>query len=161
MATETTKQLDRIDLSKATVAEIVAGLGDGRITGGEVVRWFETSIVNDFATVAMALSGALTGAQLTAALTGQGKMISVTAQANAQKQGGKLSCKVSAKGAVSVYGLARFPTTLYASQWRRLFGFREQLEAFLESAQGKEFDVAEYVDSKPTGKTIKVKMSME
>lgn len=34
--------------------------------------------------------------------------------------GGRISFKVSEKGAVSVYGLGRFPVTLYASQWRRL-----------------------------------------
>ncbi len=32
----------------------------------------------------------------------------------------KLSYKVSDKGAVSVYGLGRFPTTLYVEQWERL-----------------------------------------
>jgi hypothetical protein len=31
-----------------------------------------------------------------------------------------ISVKVSAKGALSVYGLGRFPVTLYASQWRAL-----------------------------------------
>jgi hypothetical protein len=35
-----------------------------------------------------------------------------------------LSCKVSKeKGALSVYGLGRFPVTLYASQWERLIEF--------------------------------------
>jgi hypothetical protein len=34
---------------------------------------------------------------------------------------GKLSCKVSVKGAISVYGLnSRMPVTLYAGQWERL-----------------------------------------
>jgi len=32
-----------------------------------------------------------------------------------------LTAKVSAKGAVSLYGLGRFPVTLYRSQWERLF----------------------------------------
>lgn len=32
----------------------------------------------------------------------------------------KLTCKVSAKGAVSVYGLGRFPVTLYKEQWNAL-----------------------------------------
>lgn len=32
----------------------------------------------------------------------------------------KLSMKVSEKGAVAVYGLGKFPVTLYASQWERL-----------------------------------------
>lgn len=32
-----------------------------------------------------------------------------------------LSCKVSEKGAVSVYGMQRFPITLYKAQWEKLF----------------------------------------
>jgi hypothetical protein len=36
------------------------------------------------------------------------------------KRNTPLSCKVSSKGAVSVYGLQRFPVTLYAAQWERL-----------------------------------------
>jgi hypothetical protein len=45
---------------------------------------------------------------------------------------GPLSFKVSAKGAVSVYGLGRFPVTLYYEQWKRLLGSLEPLQAFLE-----------------------------
>ena len=32
----------------------------------------------------------------------------------------KITCKVSDKGGLSVYGLGRFPVTLYRSQWERL-----------------------------------------
>ena len=39
--------------------------------------------------------------------------------------------KVSEKGALSVYGLGRFPVTLYSGQWQRLLAARDQLEAFL------------------------------
>lgn len=41
-------------------------------------------------------------------------------QADSQR---KLSCKVSEKGAISVYGLGRFPVTLYSEQWERLGAF--------------------------------------
>ncbi len=41
-------------------------------------------------------------------------------KADAQR---KLSCKVSEKGAISVYGLGRFPVTLYVGQWERLIDF--------------------------------------
>lgn len=44
-----------------------------------------------------------------------------------------LTCKVSDKGAMSVYGLGRFPVTLYRSQWERLFAAREQLAAFIKA----------------------------
>ena len=43
-----------------------------------------------------------------------------------------LSVKASAKGAVSVYGLGRFPVTLYAEQWDRLFANIEKVKGFIE-----------------------------
>jgi hypothetical protein len=43
-----------------------------------------------------------------------------------------LYCKVSQKGAVSLYGLQRMPVTLYVEQWERLLGFADQLQAFLK-----------------------------
>ena len=42
-----------------------------------------------------------------------------------------ISFKVSAKGAVSVYGLGRFPVTLYKEQWLRLLEFAEEIKAFI------------------------------
>lgn len=46
---------------------------------------------------------------------------------------GKLSLKVSDKGAVSVYGMGRWPVTLYREQWERLLQSKEQIEAFIEA----------------------------
>jgi len=43
----------------------------------------------------------------------------------------KLSCKVTDKGGVSVYGLGRFPVTLYASQWDKLLAGTDMIRAFL------------------------------
>jgi ribosome-interacting GTPase 1 len=43
-----------------------------------------------------------------------------------------LSLKVSQKGALSVYGLGRFPVTLYPGQMQRLLGIKEEIEAFIE-----------------------------
>ncbi|MDZ7615559.1 MAG: hypothetical protein U1E05_01060, partial [Patescibacteria group bacterium] len=45
---------------------------------------------------------------------------------------GSLYCKVSQKGAVSVYGLQRMPVTLYAGQWERLLNFADDVRKFLE-----------------------------
>jgi len=42
-----------------------------------------------------------------------------------------LSLKVSAKGAVSVYGLGRFPVTLYKEQWARLLDMTDAIRAFI------------------------------
>ncbi len=47
-----------------------------------------------------------------------------------------LRCKVGQKGGVSVYGLGRFPVTLYKSQWERLIGFTEDLKAFMAENEG-------------------------
>jgi len=45
---------------------------------------------------------------------------------------GTLEFKVGEKGGVSVYGLGRFPVTLYYEQWMRLFEATDRLKAFLE-----------------------------
>jgi hypothetical protein len=41
------------------------------------------------------------------------------------------SMKVSEKGAVSVYGLGRFPVTLYQEQWLKLLDMAEDIRAFI------------------------------
>lgn len=41
------------------------------------------------------------------------------------------SFKVSEKGAVSVYGLGRFPTTLYPEQWERLLSMGDDIKQFI------------------------------
>lgn len=45
----------------------------------------------------------------------------------------KLSLKVTAKGGVSLYGLGRFPVTLYASQWDKLVTATDQIKAFVDT----------------------------
>jgi hypothetical protein len=62
--------------------------------------------------------------------------------AELEKQAGKrkpgaLEFKVSEKGGVSVYGLGRFPVTLYYEQWLRLLDNAAELRAFLEENKGK------------------------
>lgn len=46
---------------------------------------------------------------------------------------GELRLKVSEKGGLSVYGLGRFPVTLYKEQWTRLLDHAEELKAFLKA----------------------------
>jgi hypothetical protein len=48
---------------------------------------------------------------------------------------GALDFRVGEKGGVSVYGLGRFPVTLYYEQWIRLLDAAQQLREFLESAK--------------------------
>jgi hypothetical protein len=48
------------------------------------------------------------------------------------RRSGNLEFKVGEKGGVSVYGLGRFPVTLYYEQWIRLLDAVPQLRTFLE-----------------------------
>jgi hypothetical protein len=50
---------------------------------------------------------------------------------------GNLEFKIGEKGGVSVYGLGRFPVTLYYEQWIRLLDTAEDLRAFLEENKSK------------------------
>jgi hypothetical protein len=45
---------------------------------------------------------------------------------------GQISIRVSEKGGVSVYGLGRFPVTLYKEQWDKLLGGAEQIKSFIK-----------------------------
>lgn len=44
----------------------------------------------------------------------------------------ELSMKVSQKGALSVYGLGRFPVTLYKEQWLRLLDMTDDIRNFIQ-----------------------------
>ena len=52
-------------------------------------------------------------------------------------QRGRTSLKVSEKGGVSVYGLGRFPVTLYKEQWGRLLDMAEEIRAFIKENEAK------------------------
>jgi hypothetical protein len=54
-----------------------------------------------------------------------------------ERHSGALSFKVSDKGAVSVYGLGRFPVTLYYEQWIRLLDVADELRKFLEENKSR------------------------
>jgi len=58
-------------------------------------------------------------------------------QTDARKRSGSLEFRVSEKGGVSVYGLGRFPVTLYYEQWVRLLDTAENLRQFLEENKSK------------------------
>ena len=45
---------------------------------------------------------------------------------------GQTSLKVSEKGALSVYGLGRFPVTLYREQWEKLLGMADDIRRFIQ-----------------------------
>ena len=48
-----------------------------------------------------------------------------------------LSLRVSEKGAVSVYGLGRFPVTLYKEQWNRLLSLADHIREFIKENEAK------------------------
>ena len=63
-----------------------------------------------------------------------GELLARIAELEAQAAGRKpagLTFKVTEKGGVSVYGLGRFPVTLYYVRWVRLLAHADELEAFL------------------------------
>ena len=47
------------------------------------------------------------------------------------------SMKVSEKGGVSVYGLGRFPVTLYKEQWVRLLDLADEIRAFIRENESR------------------------
>ena len=55
----------------------------------------------------------------------------------ATKKAGTLEFKVSEKGGVSVYGLGRFPVTLYGEQWEKLLNAANELRIFVEQENQK------------------------
>ncbi len=51
------------------------------------------------------------------------------------KSGGRarVALKVSEKGALSVYGMGRFPVTLYKEQWLKLLAMSDEIRTFIEA----------------------------
>jgi len=54
-----------------------------------------------------------------------------------RKRSGSMEFRVSEKGGVSVYGLGRFPVTLYYEQWTRLLEAADKLREFLEENKSR------------------------
>jgi hypothetical protein len=65
------------------------------------------------------------------------KLASLEKQVEAKKRSGAMEFRVSEKGGVSVYGLGRFPVTLYYEQWTRLLDAAADLRTFLEENKSK------------------------
>jgi hypothetical protein len=63
----------------------------------------------------------------------QAEMERLRAENEALKRGSRhgTSIRVSEKGAVSVYGLGRFPVTLYKEQWLKLLDMADGIRAFI------------------------------
>jgi hypothetical protein len=61
------------------------------------------------------------------------------------------SLKVSDKGGVSVYGLGRFPVTLYKEQWTKLLDMADDIRAFIRDNEPKLKSKEAKGESKPSG----------
>jgi hypothetical protein len=53
------------------------------------------------------------------------------------QRGRSVSLKVSEKGGVSVYGLGRFPVTLYKEQWTKLLAMSDEIRDFIKENDSK------------------------
>jgi hypothetical protein len=53
------------------------------------------------------------------------------------QRGRSVGLKVSEKGGVSVYGLGRFPVTLYKEQWTKLLSMADEIRAFIKDNDAK------------------------
>ena len=53
------------------------------------------------------------------------------------QRGRAVGLKVSEKGGVSVYGLGRFPVTLYKEQWAKLLDMADEIRAFIKENDSK------------------------
>ena len=56
---------------------------------------------------------------------------------NKKAGSGTLSMKVSEKGALSVYGMGRFPVTLYKEQWLKLLSISDELKKFISENESR------------------------
>ena len=54
-----------------------------------------------------------------------------------KRRSNSVSMKVSEKGAVSIYGLGRFPVTLYQEQWNRLLSMADEIKQFIAENKDK------------------------
>lgn len=90
------------------------------MTQGELTNRTKEDILQDLATSKITVEDA------------SKELASITEKIN-----GGLHCKVSQKGAVSVYGLQRMPVTLYAGQWERLLDFAPEIQTFMKAHNGE------------------------
>ncbi len=85
--------------------------------------------------LAVLLKSECTSEQYTAWNRARDQVLTAAAEkagrAAASPNGGKLTCRIAKSGGVSVYGLGRWPTTLYAKPWKRLADFMPEVLKFI------------------------------
>ena len=60
-----------------------------------------------------------------------------TLKSQSRARAGQLSMKVSEKGGVSIYGLGRFPVTLYQEQWKKLLDSADAIREFIQANESQ------------------------
>jgi hypothetical protein len=65
------------------------------------------------------------------------KLSQLEKEVETKKRSGDLIFKVGEKGGVSVYGLGRFPVTLYYEQWNRLLNAAPEIKSFMEENKSR------------------------
>ena len=65
------------------------------------------------------------------------KRLKAENEALKKRRSNSVSMKVSEKGAVSVYGLGRFPVTLYQEQWNKLLSMADEIKQFIAENKDK------------------------
>lgn len=78
-----------------------------------------------------------TGKRILPDLAAQKRIKELEAKLAAAEAQVKATLKVSSKGGVSLYGLGRFPVTLYLSQWEKLFSQVPEIKAFIKANESK------------------------
>jgi hypothetical protein len=61
------------------------------------------------------------------------ELIAMIHAMDAAKSTQRLTLKINTKGGLSIYGMGRFPVSLYASQWRRILAEVGTIQAFLKA----------------------------
>lgn len=80
------------------------------------------------------ITGTPTVAELLAQIAAtEAENAAMRGQIAAHDKANPLKLKVSEKGGVSIYGLGRFPVTLYKEQWKRLLAYAATIVAFLDA----------------------------
>jgi hypothetical protein len=100
--------------ASTSLVDAITLQAQGAVTQVELVSWL-CSFQFDLAQCGL-LIGILDGATFGQVMNAQKGLIAAAAS---KQSGGVISCKVSKKGAVSLYGLGQMPITLYAAQWER------------------------------------------
>ncbi len=111
------------------VADVCKAVADGNCTQGQVlVAAIAKRMKGELDSVA--ILGLLGGSAITQNQASTLIDVGKSSKGSCHALPGGLSCKVSAKGAISVYGMGRWPLTLYLPQWVKLVGAVESVVAF-------------------------------